>query len=276
MQQQELANRREDRTADYQNRSLDMMGRRIDASERNAVARGGSDGKPKNQIIYDAQGQGYVIDVNDPTLTPRPIQTGAGGASSSAPPEGFRKSTAGEKSFTLDQSNSATYGKRATEAEQALNDVGTDYSPVAVVAKNAAGRVPLFGAPLEMVANSKLTPNDQKVDQAQRNFVNAVLRKESGSAIAPSEFENATKQYFPQPGDSKEVLALKAQNRATATAGLKNAAGPAWMGDKQPPAAPATKSMTMQQLQQAANDKFGGDINAAKQAAQSHGYSINE
>jgi hypothetical protein len=50
-------------------------------------------------------------------------------------------------------------------------------------------------------------------DQAERNFINAVLRRESGAAIAPSEFESARKQYFPQPGDSKAVLAQKRQNR---------------------------------------------------------------
>ena len=52
MQQQELANRREDRTADYQNRSLDMMGRRIDASERNASMRGASEGGNKIPVGY--------------------------------------------------------------------------------------------------------------------------------------------------------------------------------------------------------------------------------
>lgn len=45
LQQQELANRREERTADYQNRSLGLMQQRIDASERNAAIRaGGSEG----------------------------------------------------------------------------------------------------------------------------------------------------------------------------------------------------------------------------------------
>lgn len=39
----------------------------------------------------------------------------------------------------------------------------------------------------------------QKFEQAKRNFVNAVLRNESGAVIADSEFKNADKQYFPQP-----------------------------------------------------------------------------
>ena len=51
------------------------------------------------------------------------------------------------------------------------------------------------------------------IEQAQRDFVNAVLREESGAAIAESEFENAIKQYFPQPGDTAEVVKQKQKNR---------------------------------------------------------------
>ncbi len=53
----------------------------------------------------------------------------------------------------------------------------------------------------------------QQQMQAEQNFVNAVLRKESGAVISPSEFANAAKQYFYQPGDSVEVQKQKKQNR---------------------------------------------------------------
>lgn len=65
----------------------------------------------------------------------------------------------------------------------------------------------------------------QKYDQAKRNFVNSVLRNESGAVISPSEFSNAEKQYFPQPGDTPEVLAQKAANRDTVTANMFSSAG---------------------------------------------------
>jgi hypothetical protein len=39
----------------------------------------------------------------------------------------------------------------------------------------------------------------QSQKQAEQNFINAILRKESGAAISPSEYKNAEKQYFPQP-----------------------------------------------------------------------------
>jgi hypothetical protein len=53
----------------------------------------------------------------------------------------------------------------------------------------------------------------KQIEQAQRDFVNAVLREESGAAISESEFENAIKQYFPQPGDTAEVVKQKQINR---------------------------------------------------------------
>jgi hypothetical protein len=65
------------------------------------------------------------------------------------------------------------------------------------------------------------------VEQAQRNFVNAVLRQESGAVISPSEFENAQKQYFPQPGDSAKVRDQKRQNRQSAIEGFRVMSGPA-------------------------------------------------
>jgi hypothetical protein len=68
----------------------------------------------------------------------------------------------------------------------------------------------------------------QAQKQAERNFVNAVLRKESGAVISDSEFKNAERQYFPRSGDSKEVLAQKAANRALVIESFRNLAGPAW------------------------------------------------
>ena len=43
------------------------------------------------------------------------------------------------------------------------------------------------------------TDERQMFEQAERNFINAILRQESGAAIADSEFNNARKQYMPQP-----------------------------------------------------------------------------
>lgn len=55
-----------------------------------------------------------------------------------------------------------------------------------------------------------LKSQDRKMyEQAKRDFVNALLRKESGAAISSGEFDNADKQYFAQPGDGPQVVAQK-------------------------------------------------------------------
>ncbi len=43
----------------------------------------------------------------------------------------------------------------------------------------------------------------------------AVLRRESGASIAPSEFDTAKEIYFPVSGDTPETVAQKAATRNT-------------------------------------------------------------
>lgn len=63
--------------------------------------------------------------------------------------------------------------------------------------------------------------------QAERNFINAVLRRQSGAAISQSEFASAEQQYFPRAGDSPEVVAQKRANRIQVLAGIQAEAGKA-------------------------------------------------
>lgn len=78
-----------------------------------------------------------------------------------------------------------------------------------------------FGA-VGMDALGNLTQNSQQqqVEQSQRDFINATLRRESGAAIAETEFDNARKQYFPQVGDRPEVIEQKRRNREISTNGI--------------------------------------------------------
>ena len=75
------------------------------------------------------------------------------------------------------------------------------------------------------VGNYMVSPEYQQYAQAQRDFVNAVLRRESGAVISDQEFANAAQQYFPQPGDSPEVIEQKRRNRETAIQGMRIGAG---------------------------------------------------
>jgi hypothetical protein len=90
------------------------------------------------------------------------------------------------------------------------------------------------------VGNYGLEPEAQKFEQAKRDFVNAVLRRESGAVISPEEFANADQQYFPQPGDGPEVIKQKRRNRENAVKAFEFSAGVA-----NPPVTPAQQDGTI-------------------------------
>lgn len=94
-----------------------------------------------------------------------------------------------------------SYANRLIEAEQVFSVVADQFAdPLA------------FGGVLPNVLQSD---QRQQYEQAKRNFVNSVLRRESGAVISDQEFENAEKQYFPQAGDSEATILQKEQNRNT-------------------------------------------------------------
>jgi hypothetical protein len=151
--------------------------------------------------------------------------------------ESLAVQAAKEKAPTEFQGKSAAFGARAAEADKILTGLTGQYSPAKVNAKLSAQDLPLVGGISGTFANALLGETDQRAEQAQRDFVNAVLRQESGAAIGESEFTNARRQYFPQPGDSAAVIQQKARNRALAVQGLNNNAGRAAFTPATSPAA---------------------------------------
>lgn len=89
-----------------------------------------------------------------------------------------------------------------------------------------------LGAVAPMTPNFAKPEDRQKFEQARRDFTNAQLRRESGAAIAQSEFDNADKQYFPQPGDKPEVIAQKRANRQAAIEAMGREGGPSYVPKK--------------------------------------------
>lgn len=129
----------------------------------------------------------------------------------------------GSGGMTEQQSKDALFGSRMQESHKILTDLEGEG-----VSKTWASRLPRIGEEYSQVMPSVLggaNSKQQQYAQAQRDFINAVLRKESGAVISPEEFENAQKQYFPQIGDSKEVIAQKARNRELATNMIISGAG---------------------------------------------------
>ena len=73
-----------------------------------------------------------------------------------------------------------------------------------------------------------LTPENRQFFQAERNFITAVLRKESGANIPENEYNDARRVYIPQVGDDERTLEMKRQARQDAIAGIARGAGPAY------------------------------------------------
>lgn len=104
---------------------------------------------------------------------------------------------------TQGQETTALYASRIKQA----NDVMESLTPY-------INKLPVIGTAVnERLPNFLKDERYQSYDQAKRNFLNAVLRRESGAVISPSEFDSADKQYFPQVGDRPEVIEQKRQNR---------------------------------------------------------------
>jgi hypothetical protein len=114
--------------------------------------------------------------------------------------------------MTDSQAKAATFAARMLDSNSIIDGVGDQFASLgAYVGQN--------------LPNPLKSAERQMFEQAKRNFINAVLRRESGAVISPEEFKNAEQQYFPQPGDTPEVLAQKKQNRETSYQGMQNEAG---------------------------------------------------
>ena len=124
--------------------------------------------------------------------------------------------TSKTKALTEGQGKATQFAQRMSASQRIINTVEGEGTSIfnAIV-----GNIPLAG-------NLLTSPDYKLYEQAKRDFVNAVLRYESGAAIGASEFESADRQYFPQPGDTAEVIAQKRRNRDLAIATMQAVSGP--------------------------------------------------
>lgn len=107
--------------------------------------------------------------------------------------------------FSGEQRQAAAFGDRLNKAEGVLS--GIQFRPTAKqeAARKAAEGLP-FGESLLSTFSSK---ERQQYEQAKGQWIAAALRKESGAAIGKEEYDSFDKIYFPQPGDTAEVVAQK-------------------------------------------------------------------
>lgn len=81
------------------------------------------------------------------------------------------------------------------------------------------------GLPLDM-GNYTVSEDYKKAQQAGREILAIILRKDTGAAVTPSEFETYSKIYLPQPGDGPDIIAAKRQSRQTAIKAIQSGLGP--------------------------------------------------
>lgn len=146
----------------------------------------------------------------------------------------------GGAKLTEPQGNATAFGVRMKESNQLLNkleDKGvTNTGITRATVGGIVGMTPFIGEKMQQGVQSGMnvlpgalggpSAEQQQVDAARKNFVTAVLRKESGAAISASEFYTESQKYFPQPGDSDAVIAQKRHARDTALKAMEIQAGP--------------------------------------------------
>ena len=162
---------------------------------------------------------GAITVVNKRTLSAQPVLDAQGR------PVIKGSTGGGGKPMTEGQAKANLFGGRMVEAGKLLDDLEAkgvfERGRIKRTAEGFGMAVPLIGdevaAGMGHLTNWTQSPEQQMAEQAQRDFVNAVLRRESGAVINPDEFTNAAMQYFPQPGDSPKVIEQKRRNRKVAT-----------------------------------------------------------
>lgn len=114
--------------------------------------------------------------------------------------------------FNADQGKAAGFSDRMLQSEGILSGInGVGGISDAPMGRQGWWDSTVSGIP--KLGNTITSEKYQKYEQAQRDFINAQLRRESGAAISSGEFDSAKKQYFPQPGDTPAVVEQKAANR---------------------------------------------------------------
>lgn len=130
--------------------------------------------------------------------------------------------TAGQKAATEGAQASALFGKRMESANSILSQIEADPEVGVTDTTTMLGNA--------LIPDNFRSDGMKKFINAKKDFVTAVLRKESGASIAPSEFKEADAIYFAQPGDSADIIAQKQARRQLVIDQFKQGAGKAWSG----------------------------------------------
>lgn len=151
-------------------------------------------GTPEYQMFMASGGQGGTSLSIDPATGAVSFQQGFGG-----------------KPLTEGQSKDTVY---ATRANAALPQLEAYEQRLLSVGESVAGNVPVLG-------NFIQSEEYQLGRDAGLDFLVAVLRKDTGAAVTPSEEQFYGRIFLPQPGDKPSVVEAKRQRRRLAVAAIE-------------------------------------------------------
>lgn len=182
---------------------------RFDA-QGNPIARGTEKQAAKPSAVQEyeyAKEQGFPGSFQDWEASKK------GGMSFQTNPDGtvtFQQG-ANIKPMTEGQSKDAVYSTRAEGSLPIIDEFG---EALTSLPESVGGAIPGVG-------NFVKSEQYQKAEQAGNEFLQAILRKDTGAAITSQEMAEYGSVYLPRPGDSPGVLAQKKVSRRRALEAIK-------------------------------------------------------
>jgi hypothetical protein len=178
----------------------DVLSPEAEAQKIRLANAGRAPGAPDVRTIRQADGSEVAVQWDPAENAWKPMPAPEGGASVRGAPR-----------LTETQSKDVGFYNRGIQAADRLNEFEAALlAPVDAV----AGSIPLAG-------NFLVGKDKQRADQAGREFLAVILRKDTGAAVTPQEMDVYGKMYIPAPGDSAEVLAQKREARQTAIESIR-------------------------------------------------------
>ncbi len=147
------------------------------------------------------------------------VQAKKGNGLSVTLPDGtvVQQGGAGSTKITEQQSKDLVYHTRASGALETLDQYE---GALTNLTHSLTSEIPVVG-------NYTVSPEFQQGEQAGREFLASILRKDTGAAVTSSEEQLYGRIFLPRPGDSAAVLAQKRRGRAIAVDAIRSGLGSA-------------------------------------------------
>lgn len=172
--------------------------------------------REKPAIVWQEDASGvkvpYRVDPKNATEPVRPLDTGQ-------PAQPGNPYAVGGP-MKEHEGKSALFADRAATAHQAITKFEKiNREPGGTIGATVEKVLP------EGVSNILVSGERGQLMNSKRAFINALLRRESGAAIAATEFSSYDKEYFPQLGDTDDQINAKRKHRAEVIKGLARESG---------------------------------------------------